>query len=435
MNWTLFFALLEFLVLVLGFVLIAFNGWRRNLVFLFSWMLISIYYFVTPLYFYLNDRRTIWGNNDMEGLVGEDIYDFYVYGFAYFSLANLVFLLGYFIIKQPKAFVIQRFNFRNTNLIVSLFVLFFTIVVFNFYIDGINIIEVLTGSSENVIAGKSGGSNYLKNLSDSIITTILLAYIYRVDRRFFIIMLVLSIGLFLLMGFRYRIILIILGIGLYRLYELRSFRFLRMGTITVGILVLYIILFITVNRQNFIYSNYSSVQYNPINYPVVSLLAEQTRGALDDINIIKYYKTNSNPQYDHGVTFLYFIVRAMPRSIFGEWKDKMYPPPAFSIIYEAYNLPVSWGNTGEAPLPYSYFLIAGGFWFLVVGAFVVGLLLRIITLNRDCDLIQDRVFLIIICLALFMWLTRGYFPQFVDHLVFLLIPYLIYYSVSNKANV
>jgi hypothetical protein len=200
-----------------------------------------------------------------------------------------------------------------------------------------------------------------------------------------------------------------------------------------GLIILYFFAFITVNRYSLILAKFSDIQYNPVKYKIVNLLAEQTRGALDDINIVKYYEVNDHPEYDYGITFLYFVVRAIPRAIIGDYKDQLYPPPAFPIIDKAFNLPPEWAATGEAPLHYAYFLIAGNIWFLFAGAFIVGLILGMIQRNIDYTNPKDQLLSIIICLGLFMWITRGYFPQFVDNIVFLLIPYWIYYAGIKKA--
>ncbi|HQX44964.1 MAG TPA: hypothetical protein PK209_10440, partial [Saprospiraceae bacterium] len=63
--------------------------------------------------------------------------------------------------------------------------------------------------------------------------------------------------------------------------------------------------------------------------------------------------------------------------------------------------------------------------------FLTGLILSLTTVNRDYHHPKHRIFLVILCMALFQWYTRGYFPQFVDHLVFLLIPYWLYFRFNG----
>ncbi|MBK9719274.1 MAG: hypothetical protein IPO85_17500 [Saprospiraceae bacterium] len=67
--------------------------------------------------------------------------------------------------------------------------------------------------------------------------------------------------------------------------------------------LMYFILFITINRYSLVLGNFSQLELNPIQFDSGQLLAEQTRGALDDITIIKYYDSNINPKHDYGITF------------------------------------------------------------------------------------------------------------------------------------
>ncbi|MEO6190181.1 MAG: hypothetical protein ABIO44_07255 [Saprospiraceae bacterium] len=411
-----------------GIVLCYYKGLRENLIFGFSWLMFTIYYFLTPWYFYSIGRRTIWGDDVGYQGVGEDIYDYYDEGLLYYGIANLLFLLGFFFISKYKQhFKIKKFR-DNKSLIVVISFICLGLVILNFGLTGFSIIDIIKGNSDETLFGATGASNYLRNFADSLITCLILCYVIKVDKRILIALYLISFILFALMGFRYRMIMTIFGVLLIILfnYEFRIKNKIKPIIVTGGIL--YLILFITVNRYPLIVGHFNEFEYNPIKFNAGNLLAEQTRGALDDINIIKYYETNEHPEYDYGVTFAYFIVRAIPRSIFGDLKDKFYPPPAFPIIDKAYNLPPEWATTGEAPLHYAYFVIAGNIWFLFVGTFIVGLILGLVQRNRNVNSLKDQVFVVALCISLFLWYTRGYFPQFVDNLVFLLIPYYVYYS-------
>ncbi|MEP7195895.1 MAG: O-antigen polymerase [Saprospiraceae bacterium] len=418
-----------------GLVLCYYKGLRENLIFSFSWLMFSIYYFLTPWYFYSIGRRTIWGDDAGYQGVGEDIYDYYDEGLLYYGIANLLFLIGFYFISRYKPnFKIKEF-IDNKSLIVVIYFICLGLVLINFSLTGFSIIDIIRGNSDETLFGATGASNYLKNFADSMITCLILCYVIKVDKRILVGIYLISFVLFALMGFRYRMIMTIFGVLLIVLfnYELKIKNIIKPFIVAMGIL--YLILFITVNRYPLIVGHFNEFVYNPIEFNAGNLLAEQTRGALDDINIIKYYETNDHPEYDYGVTFTYFIVRAIPRFILGDLKDKLYPPPAFPIIDKAYNLPPIWAATGEAPLHYAYFMIAGDIWFLFIGAFIVGLVLgmiqrRLVNGNR-----KHQVFSIILCLALFMWYTRGYFPQFVDNLIFLFIPFFTYYGLVKSYEI
>ncbi|MBK7694242.1 MAG: hypothetical protein IPI30_07935 [Saprospiraceae bacterium] len=423
--------LFNLIVYVAGWVFVLLNGLRKHVVFAFSWFIFSIYYLLTPLYFYSKGRATIWGDQGAFLGVGENILEYYDEGFLYFGFASLSFLLGYFFIRH-REFVQSGFNFNFSKpLLYWLFGIFFFLVMLNFILSGVNPIEVLTGNSEETLFNAKGGSNYLRNFADSLVSCLVIGFLIKIDRKYWLLFVIVSFVLFAMMGFRYRIIMTVIGVLLLILFNYR-FSFKKIfAPLALFSVLLYMILFLTINRYNLIVGDFKNFDYNPVHYDIGSTLAEQTRGALDDINIIKYYHTHPNPKHDYGITFTYFIVRALPRAVVGDYKDKLYPPPAFPIVDEAYNLPLAWAATGEAPLHYAYFIIAGGFWFLVLGAFLTGLILSLTTVNRDYHHPKHRIFLVILCMALFQWYTRGYFPQFVDHLVFLLIPYWLYFRFSG----
>ncbi|NOT36007.1 MAG: hypothetical protein HOP11_01355 [Saprospiraceae bacterium] len=421
------------LVYAFGFFMAYGKGLWKNLIFTFSWLLYSIYYFLTPWYFYSIGRSSIWGDDVGYQGVGENISDYYDEGLLYYGIANLLFLLGFFFITKEKKFdkpiVIHK---DNKNLALVLFIICTGLVIVNFLLSGIDLLDIVRGSSDENLFGASGATNYLKNFADSMITCIIICYVAKVDKRTLLVLVLVSFFLFALMGFRYRIIMTILALLLLAIYNYKfSIRQIIRPAI-IGIAVLYFFVFITVNRYPLIIGAFDEFEYNPAQFEVVELMTEQTRGMLDDINIIKYYETRETPRYDYGVTFGYFLIRALPRAIVGDWKDQFYPPPAFPIVDEAYNLPPVWAVTGEAPLHYAYFMIAGNIGFLFIGAFVVGLVLGLVSRGRDIRITRDRVFLVILTMALFMWFTRGFFPQFVDNLIFLLIPYFIYYSLVSK---
>ena len=62
---------------------------------------------------------------------------------------------------------------------------------------------------------------------------------------------------------------------------------------------LYFTFFITYNRKNFIHGNINSLVFNP-SYFQGRLFLEQTRGALADFTILKYYKDDPNAEFDYG---------------------------------------------------------------------------------------------------------------------------------------
>ena len=64
-------------VLGLGYLFLYIKGFRKHILFAFSWVIFTIYYFITPLYFYSIDRKTIWGDSYSFYGVGEIVTDYY----------------------------------------------------------------------------------------------------------------------------------------------------------------------------------------------------------------------------------------------------------------------------------------------------------------------------------------------------------------------
>lgn len=417
------------------------GGLKKNLPFAFSLILFVLYHFITPMYFYFSGRKTIWGDVIGYNKVGEDITDYYLLGINYYGLANLLFIIGYLAIRNRKEIIQQIAEDTNnlarqkTAIIVS-FCVCFGIVLFNYLQEGLNPFLILFGSKDDEIAGITATSNYLKNFTDSIIAILIIGYYYRVKKVFLYPMTILGFTLFALMGFRYRIILTILGIifvGLYQLHKENNRRFVLIRNVVLLSSFIYVMFFITYNRFVFTSGNWDKLVTNPAKFEY-SVFFEQTRGMLDDITVIKYYKTDPHPEHDYGVTFLYFFIRAMPRSIVGdEFKDSFYPFPAYTIFTKAYGIQKYWGksNTGEAPLHLAYFYIAGGLPFLLIGSFVVGLMLKLFQHKFHPDKSSNILILVLLTAGLFQWYTRGYFPGFVDHMAFMMIGYFMVRLLSK----
>ena len=422
-------------IFLLGFYSIKLlGGVKRNLPYSFYIIVSFLYYFVTPFYFYSIGRRTIWGDEGVCNGVGLNIADYYPVAFIYYSLALLCVILGYtFFSVKVKKVMPNDIQYNPQGKIILIFTLCFLIVFSDFYMAGINPIDVLLGRSESTMFVMVATTNYMRNFADSLVACIIISFYYNVKKHYLLIIILLGFTLFALLGFRYRIILSIFGILFAYFYKssisLSSiFKYLLLVTT-----FLLFLLFMTVNRYSFIKGDLSKIIYNPADYDY-SVIFEQSRGMLDDITIIKYYEVvQPDAPHDYGITFLYFIVRAIPRGIVGdEFKDSLYPSPAVDIILKSYNLPSRWGPTGEAPLHYAYFYIAGGVTGLLLLSLLTGIVLKFLR-NRYppyCD--QYILINIFISIVLFQWISRGYFPQAVDHLAFILLGYYLFKVLASK---
>jgi len=427
-----FVILYNFLIYFCGYALIAtMGGIKNNLIYTFYLSLCNIYCFITPLYFYFNERRTIWGSEGVYKGVGVNILDYYEKGLMLYATATLLFIIGYniFRIKIGKIHLSNKL-YSPKSKAIFVWWLAFMLVLINLLISGVNPINVIFGSdtAHNLFNTKSA-SNYLRNFSDTIITAIIISYLVGVNRFVLFFITIISFILFILMGFRYRIILTILGFIIVYFYK-SSFTIKKVLFTSITILIAsYLLLFVTYNRFELTRGDFSHIIYNPTDYDV-NILFEQTRGALADYTIIKYYDSNLQAKHDYGITSLYFIVRALPRSMFGNFKDNLYPPPAFKVMEQAYGIPKQWGTVGEAILHYGYMYIAGGKLFLFISSFLLGFIIKILKKLFSSSDFWHLSITIILCQCLFQWITRGYFPQTVDHFTYLVIGVIMFRFIT-----
>src|SRR5687767_15093807 len=69
------------------------GGWNKNLVYLWTLFIYSIYTLISPIFFYLSGFKII---------IGTDISQYYGLGFAFNTLALFCFVLGYWIKRGSK---------------------------------------------------------------------------------------------------------------------------------------------------------------------------------------------------------------------------------------------------------------------------------------------------------------------------------------------
>ncbi|SFO74195.1 oligosaccharide repeat unit polymerase [Algoriphagus ornithinivorans] len=404
------------------------GGWKSNLIIFIFIVFLFHFTFIVPLYFFFSGRTHIWDNNEFLVGFGPDISDYYLYGFLVYGLGTLFLLFGY-LVRIPKLKYIFSNKTISEGKVVLFFYIFYFLIIFNFLVSGINPLSTLINGSDNTIIGQETFSNYLRNFADSLISLLIIAYAYKISSKKFYLMIILSFILFILMGFRYRIILSLLGFLFVYLLEgkMISFR----SIINFSFFFLFI-LFITSNRYEFAKGNFD----NPIeNFRKsnVDLIFEQTRSSLPDLAVFKYIDKNVNSEisYDYGLTFLYTFIRFLPRSIFGDLKDLLYPPPAFIVIDRAYALPNHFGSLGETPTLFAYFYIAFGIIGVCFLSFLLGFVIKFFKMKTDYSS-SGVILQIIFGVSLFQFVSRGYFPQYMDTLLFMILPLFLF---NKKLNI
>ncbi|WP_206513057.1 hypothetical protein [Larkinella soli] len=417
---------MNFLVLVAGLYYARKQGFQSVMPFTVSLILLLVYSLLSPVFFYMTGRETPLGDDGVFRFVGKSISDYYELGMFLNLIANTHFIYGFVAMRRSVA--TKGHELRPTSLpslrlqTIGLYLLFTGIVLADLFISGLNPLDILFGSADEDLFGAESATNshYFRNCADCLITTIIL-FAYMQGRRSQLLLLMIpAFVLFALMGFRYRIILTLLGLLI--VYGSRS---TFVGNIrhwaAIGFGLAYFILFITYNRWNFIAGHLQDLTFNPAEFEY-TVFFEQTHGALVDMNLLRYFKENTDAKHDWGLSmFGYILIKALPRAFFPNG-EKPYPSPFVRTLDDSLELPNSWTRTGEASLHYGAFYAAFGLAGYVILPLLMGRWIRFVTDRNPVEKPLGFLKQLAFTLALFQFITRGYFPQFVDHFVYLSLP-------------
>lgn len=402
------------------YLIYQYGGIKYNMPFFFTTIIYLIYSCITPTYYYYTNYV---------GIYGLDIRGYYHIGLWYYFLNISFFLFGYWSIikKNKKEYKNKRYIYPEIK-IHFLFYFITSLVLLNFAISGVNILNIINVFNFNknetqllfTVDETVGYSNYLANFADSIIIILIAAAIFKTNKYILFIWTIFSFIIFTLLGYRYRIILTLVGfIFIYILNTNLNIRsYLRI--ITFGTIFIVSLLFITVNRGILINKQYSELKFTFEELDLVETIAEQTRGGIADYTLFRYYDLYS-PGFDYCSTMiLSTIYRALPKSLFS---NNEKPVPAMDKKIEHMWDDAKWEPFGEAILNVGFNYLSLGIVGILLFSFIYGLLLAKIQNNINYSNPLDILFLVIFTLLSFQYITRGYMPQTIDHLGFFLIPY------------
>lgn len=405
-----------FLVELFAIYIIFKSGIKSTISFAFIVIVQIIYLIITPLHnFIISDFYS----------VNKYIKDAYPFGFLILFIHLLLFVITYYFFK------FRKFNFPKNKYSISrkrifiIFSIFFIIIFLNTLSSGINLIDILRGKDIGSTLGLKGTSYFLQNFADSLITLLVASFIVKINKFSLYFIITLSLFLFLVLGFRYRIILSIFAILIYLFFinKFRIYDYLKILILFFS--TFYLIFFITTNRSSFFTQNFTQINFNPLSFDY-NVVYEQARGSVVDFAM--YDALNKNEiNYDFGNTmFVYIFIKLLPSHFF-EFGEKPYPPPMLSDIDKSLSVNRDYGEActilGAAYYSYS-----------IIGVLLVSFILGYVISYLDSTLYYgDYYFLrnVMILMAIFQLITRGYFPQFVDHLVYMLFP-LLFIIKKNK---
>jgi oligosaccharide repeat unit polymerase len=413
-------------ILLINFILSHYKGGvSRNLLNIFINFTFIIYLFITPTVYYYTKQYFAFQM---------DVKDYFGFGFLQIFLHLFCYNFGYFLFHKNRREVIKYSNLdrrtdygvKNEKKIFIFFIIIYTALFLNTLFVGINLVDVLFGRYGDPTLGLKGGSYYIQNLADSLITLIVLSYFLKIKKSLFLIILFLSLPLFVVLGFRYRILLTFFGIFLVYIYDNKiNFKsFLKY--ISIGLIAFYLMLLFTVNRSAIFMQKFDTITYDISDFNFDEVFA-QSRGSLMDFAVYKHID-NNHASIDYGETmFGYIFIKMIPASLF-TGGIKPYPPPQFPIIDDAIN---GTRDNGEAVTCLGGAFIAFYYPGIYIFAFLIGLIVAKLQ-NRFEKSSLSMISSLIVTLVLFQWITRGYFPQVIDHLAYMLFPILLLKYSTKK---
>lgn len=351
--------------------------------------------------------------------VNKYIKDIYPFGFFIIFFHLFIFIISYLYFKNKKISTKKYFYDISNKKILITFLFLYSIIFINTLSGGINLIDILKGKDVGSTLGLKGTSYYLQNFADSLITLIIASFVIKLNKLTLFLIIFLSFILFLILGFRYRIILTIFALLIYFFYtrNLVLLDFLKIMFLTFSFF--YFIFFITSNRSSFFTQKFDKIDYNPYNFDY-SVIYDQTRGSVVDFAMYKALQ-NKEISHDYGNTmFLYVFIKIIPAQFF-KFGEKPYPPPMLLDIDTSLSVSRDYGEASTIlGASYYSFSIFGIILFSIVLAFVIASLENTLYFN-NYYFIRN----VMILMSIFQLITRGYFPQFLDHLVYMLFPLLL----------
>lgn len=387
------------------------GGILKNLYFSFSILVYLVYYMYSG-FFSWEQRNFI--------IIGNTIEDIFEKGLIFYCMGMACFITGYITgpanKSRPKPFYTKK-KYFDQPLLLKLTLLFLVIsYVIRFVGSG------LSGSLDT----------YIYSTQDFLITLTIGLYLRKVRPAYLLTFVVAVFILFSSNFFRYRIILTVTGLGVIYLYRHPEFFQNILKYAIIGVMAAYAFLFITLNRQILANLAFDEIHYNVFedSENSQSIVLDQGSNIHADFTVFKYYRDHPEARHDYGETmFIYPFIRALPGFLFADGKPY---PPSLQTIVNAYGGDYTAEHSGKAVTNIGEFYIAFGITGIVAGMFLFGRILKILQNKWVWDNSYNSLLELAILVSLFQYITRGYFPQYVNHIAFLVIPVYLLRRYSKK---
>ena len=181
----------------------------------------------------------------------------------------------------------------------------------------------------------------------------------------------------------------------------------------------YALMLLTANRTNIYMQKFDEISFDYTEFPYDAVF-DQAKGSLIDFAMYKSVDAG-HVSIDYGETmFGYIFIKMLPSAFFSGGITP-YPPPQMIAIDNAISAD---RNVGEATTSLGGTFYAFYYPGIYIFAFVLGAIIA-----RAQNRFEKGFFSLLVglvfSLAAFQWITRGYFPQTIDHLVYMLFPILL----------
>jgi hypothetical protein len=413
------------ILLVNGFTVLNTGGLSKHSLHAYFLGVSSYYLMVAPTFTFITSDYQLYTKGWGGSVDIENIFDF---GMLMIVLHFVCYTVGYFLMFSNRPAHVKdfsspshRLNVKNTmeGCVFYLFVFFYMVIFLNTLAGDVNLINVFLGLYGKATLGLRGYTYYLQNFADSLIVLLIAGYYFRIRSLYFWIMVFLAVPLFLVLGFRYRIILFVLGICIIFLRDHKISLLNLFKVLGFVVLFVYSMLVLTQNRTAIYMQEWDKLSLDASELPYEALV-EQAKGSRIDFAVYKAIDEGTI-NHDFGVTnFIYPFIKLTPSFVFSGGK-KPYPPPLVRDVHIALD---SGENIGEAVTSIGTSYYSFGVLGVILGSLIVGLIIGRLQSSFGRTTFSG-LFNLAFALALFMWLTRGYMPGFLDHLVFMLIPVVI----------
>jgi hypothetical protein len=394
------------------------GGIRNNILNIFLLATFSFYLLLTPAVYYFTENSYA---------VNVDVRDYWGIGTLQIFLHILFYSIGYYYVlnRYPAKVIFTsrevRVSFfrKYEHILFFIFIALFALIFINTLSVGINFVDIVLGKHGDPTLGLRGGSYYIQNLADSLITILIASFYFRIKKIYIIIMLLVAIPLFLILGFRYRILLTFFGFFMIYIFDNR----LSIKAISKYLILLliffYALMLLTANRTNIYMQKFDEISFDYTEFPYDAVF-DQAKGSLIDFAMYKSVDAG-HVSIDYGETMFGYIFIKMLPSAFFSGGIKPYPPPQMIAIDNAISAD---RNVGEATTSLGGTFYAFYYPGIYIFAFVLGAIIA-----RAQNRFEKGFFSLLVglvfSLAAFQWITRGYFPQTIDHLVYMLFPILL----------